>query len=486
MSTRLKVFSGFRWTASARLASQVVSWAITLLVVRILTPADYGLLAMATAFLFFLQTFSELGLGSALVQKAELDGKLLRQAFGVILIVNFSLASLLALAAPLIAGFYGEPRVTLIVQVLSLQFVLSAFSVIPNVQLLRRMEFRNRSLLELSGTILSSICTLALALSGAGVWSLVIGSFVGQIWNTVGINVLSPFFQRPDFSLKGMRSLLSFGGNMTIAAVFGVFFQQSDTLIGARMLGNEIFGYYSVGGNLAAMPAQKISGLINGVAFPAFSSIQSDINKVGQAVLLGIRVLGFFAFPIMWGMSSIAPEIVEVVLGPKWSLSIVPLQLLTLIVPLRIFGNFVAMAVQGMGRADILLRNATWAALVGPSLLFCGVSLAGLNGLSMAWLAISPTVFISSLHRSLPAVGLLKKQLFSALSMSAGAGAFMYAAVASTRHYFASDLSGITRMCVLIAVGALAYCTVSLGLNRKGAAEVLDIVLSVARPKRAK
>jgi len=107
MSLRSQALSGFRWTASVRLLSQVITWAITLIVIRLLTPADYGLLAMATVFVSFLAMFSEMGLGAAVVQKADVDVTLLRRVFGVVLVIHFTLAALLFLSAPLIAAFYA-------------------------------------------------------------------------------------------------------------------------------------------------------------------------------------------------------------------------------------------------------------------------------------------------------------------------------------------------------------------------------------------
>lgn len=485
MTLRAKALSGFRWTASVRLVGQAISWAITLLVVRILTPADYGLLAMATAFILFFQMFSELGLGPALVQKPDLTVDIMKQAFGIVVAINLGLAMILVLAAPLIAAFYGEPRVTLLIRILSLQFLLASLNVIPSVQLMRRMEYRNRSLLDLAETILASFTTLGVAWAGGGVWSLVAGSFVGQILHTVGINWLSPFLHLPSFSLKGMRSLLTFGGNMTLAGVIGMFCAQSDTFIGARILGNELYGFYSVGVNLASLPSQKLNGLVNSVAFPAFSSIQNDLAKVSQYVLQGIRVLGCFAFPLLWGMSSIAPEIVEVILGPKWMTSILPLQVLALVVPFRILANFVGTATQGLGRTDLTLRNTLRALLVGPPLLFAGTHLGGLTGLSLVSLIIAPAVYLPFYVSCAPVLGLRPRQFFRALSSSAGAALIMYVAVFAARHMIGDGLHGVVRMCILIAVGALTYVVSSYAIDRKGALQVLDVVRSIVLTKRA-
>jgi O-antigen/teichoic acid export membrane protein len=440
---------------------------------------------MATVFVTFVAVFSEVGLGAAVVQKADVDERLLRRVFGVILVIHFSLAALLALAAPLIAAFYAEPRVVAVIRVLSLQFVLAAFAVVPDAQLQRRMEFRNRSLLDLTGAIVGSFTTLAMAFAGAGVWALVAGSLLSQIWKTIGINWLSPFLRRPDFSVKGMRSLFTFGAHITVAGVFGMFFSQIDIIICAKVLGNETLGFYSVAVHLASLPSQKISALVNQVAFPAFSNMQHDVRKVGENVLLGIRILSFFAFPVSWGMSSIAPEIVEVILGPKWTLSAVPLQVLALIIPVRIIANFVGIAVQGLGRPDIVLRNTIWAAIVGPPLLLAGAYSGGLIGLSLAWLVVSPFLFLLVVMRSAPVIGLRSRQVFSAMIPAAGAGLIMYGAVIAARYILTDGQGGALRMCVLIAVGALAYCAVSFGLNRKGTLVVLEMVRSIAMPKRA-
>lgn len=486
MNLRSQALSGFRWTASVRLASQVLTWAITLVVIRLLTPADYGLLAMATVFVAFLAMFSEFGLGAAVVQKADVDEILLRRIFGVILIIHFSLAALLMLSAPLIGAFYDEPRVIPVIRVLSLQFVLAGFAVIPDAQLQRRMEFRNRSLLDLSGAIVASFTTLAMAFSGAGVWALVAGSILSQVWKTIGINWLSPFRHWPDFSVKGLRSLLRFGGHISAAQVFWMFYSQVDMLICAKLLGKEVLGFYSVAMHLASLPSQRISGLVNQVAFPTFSRMQHDLPKVGANVLLGVRILSFFAFPVLWGMSSIAPEMVEVMLGAKWATSVVPLQVLALIIPLRLVANFVQVAIQGVGRSDVVLRNAIWASLIAPVAFFIGANWGGLLGLSLAWLVVSPLVVVQGMMRGLPVLGLRLGGLVISMMPAAGAGLIMYGAVTATRHLLLVEQGGVLRLCVLIAVGALAYCAVSLGLNRKGAKEVIEMLRSIVTTKRQK
>lgn len=464
--------------------SQVITWSITLVVIRLLTPADYGLLAMAMVFVSFLAMFSELGLGAAVVQKGELDEPLLRRVFGVILVIHFSLAALLALSAPLIANFYSEPRVVPVIRVLALQFVLAAFAVLPDAQLQRRMEFRNRSLLDLSGSIVASLTTLSIAFGGGGVWALVVGSILRQAWKTVGINWLSPFRHWPVFSVTGLKSLLRFGGHFSAAQVLWMLFSQADILICAKILGNQVLGFYSVAMHLASLPNQRISGLVNQVAFPAFSSMQHDIHRIGKNVLSGVRILSFVAFITLWGVSSVAPEIIKLVLGEKWISSSLTLQVLALVMPLRMVGNFVATAVQGVGRSDVPLRNAMWSLLIGPILFFVGAYWWGLLGLSLAWLLVSPLLFLQGALRGSPTLGLRWTQLVVAMWRPALAGGFMYATVAVVREVIPLEISLPLRLFVFVISGALGYFGISYLLNRQGIQEVFSMFKGIVTAKR--
>ena len=484
MSLRARVLTGIRWTATARLLSQVVAWAVTLVVIRILSPEDYGLVAMCMVFVAFVTMFSQFGLGAALVQVPELDETLLRQVFGAILAINLSLAALLALAAPLIGAFYDEPRVVPLLRALSLQFVFAAFWTIPDAQLQRRMEFRNRSLLELSSAILSSLTTLGLALAGAGAWSLIIGSLASQLWNTIGIQRLSPFLHRPDFSFGRVRRLLSHGGQSTLANVFATIYSQMDILICAKLLGKEIVGFYSVAMHVASMPVHRLSVIVNQVAFPAFSSIQHDLRDVAEKSLLGVRLLSFLTLPVMWGISSVAPEFVEVIFGSKWAPAVLPLQVLAFVLPMRMVLVFLASAVSGLGRFDIFLQNSVWTLAVGSSLFFAGTYWGGLTGLSVAWLFVPLTVAGPALARVAPAIGLRFMEILSAIGRPAAAGLVMYCVVIAARQLMADGPAPVLRLVALVAAGAIAYCAASFVLNRNGTLEFVGMMRSVVKPTR--
>lgn len=480
MTFRGQVLSGIRWTAGARFSAQLGTWAITLIVIRILSPSDYGLLAMATMFITFVSIFGELGLGSAIVQREEIDTPTLQAIFGIVLVVHFALAVLLIACASLISEFFSEPRLIPVLQVLSLQFLLAAFVVIPDAVLQRRMKFKGRSLVDLVAVLIGSTSTLLLALGGWGVWALVTGTLVMQVIKTVGLNILMPFGLWPTLSLRGTRPLLRFGGELTLTQILWVAFTQSDALICGRLLGKEALGIYSVALHLASLPIQRIAGIVNQVAFPAFARLQGNLEQTATAVWSGVSVLSFAAFPVLWGISSIAPEIVDIVLGPKWQPAALPLQILGIIMPLRVVGYFLPNAIQGVGRSDILLRNSLWALVIVLPLLFVGASRWGVFGLCLAWLVASPLLFLQSMHRTLPVLGMRLGHLMTAIAPAAVAGVLMYVAVFCAREIVSDESSGAVRLLVLIVVGAVTYAAASWWFNRQGVERFIDLVRALA------
>lgn len=475
---RAQIFTAIRWTVGARMLSQLITWAITLVVIRLLTPADYGLLAMATIFLGFLVMVADAGIGPALVQKPELSERELRRAFGIALALHLVLAVALAIAAPLIARFFEEPRLVLIVRVLSVQLVMGAFAVIPNAVLQRQLEFRKRSLLDLAATVTGSLITLTLALDGGGVWALVFGSITSQALKTVGINFIARCLKWPDLSLVGTRSLLTSGSQVTLSQVIWSFFVQADVFIAGKWLGKEALGYYSVSMHLASLPNQRISALINQVAFPAFSRIQHDVPRVAANTLLGVRILSLVAFPVLWGVSSVAPEIVKALLGPKWTEAILPLQILALVMPLRMIASFVSNPIQGLGRFDVGLANIVVAFFVMVTAFFVGVQW-GLVGLCLAWLICTPLVFLANMRQNMRVLEVPMRSLFTSMAWPTVAASVMYGTVAWCRATVLTHVTDLTRLALLILAGVLTYFVMTLLLNRQGLTEALALLRGI-------
>ncbi len=474
MSLRSKVLSGLFWTGGGRILSQLFTWAITIVVMRLLSPGDYGLLAMATVFMSILVLIAEAGLGAALVQTLQVDESKLRRIFGATIMINGALFVLQFATAPLIAGFFEEDRLVAVLRVLALQLLLMIFSVIPRAMLSRALNFKSQSFIGLAGAVCGSLSTLALAISGYGVWALVWGSLITALCHTVAINLMAPFWRWPDFSLKGMRSLLMFGGQLTASRLLWSFYSQADILVAGKLLGKELLGFYSIAIHLASLPVQRISSVFNQVAFPAFAQAQNKPETVPIYLLKGIRTLSFLSFPVLWGMSAVAPEIVMVLLGPKWSAAITPLKLLPLVMPITMLSPFLNTAFQGIGRGGIVLMNVLTACAIMPIAFWLGAKW-GLIGLCIAWLIGFPLVFAMNLQRMLPLVGLTLPTVLKAIALPAFASVGMYGCVSIMRPLFAAGLSVPMLMAALIASGVAGYLIITLAINREGVREMVDL-----------
>jgi teichuronic acid exporter len=473
--------TGMFWTGGARVVSQAWTWVITIVVIRLLAPSDYGLLAMATVFTAFFALVSEAGLGAALVQAPRLDETTLRRVFGAIIVIDCALFALQVAVAPLAAALFGEERLVAIIRVLALQYLIMIFSAIPGNLLVRELDFKRASVMATVASICGSLASLVLAYAGYGVWALVISSLVVVGCQAIGLNIICPCRRKPEFSLSGMRELLRTGTQLTASRVLWFVYSQADVVIAGRVLGKDLLGFYSVSLHLASLPVQRLSALLNQIAYPAFAEAQRDPRSVPFYMLKTIRILSMLSFPVLWGISSVAPEIVALLLGgDKWQPAVRPLQILPLIMPITLMGHFLNTAFQGIGHSKVAFTNALAASIILPVAFYAGVQW-GLVGLSVSWVAGYVLVVSIQLTRMLPIVHLRIWDVASAAVKPAIAAATMYAAVSAVRHLVSGVMSTAWVGAVLVTAGALTYIAVSLLMNGAVVREIVDLV----RPRRS-
>lgn len=454
MSIERQAAAGLKWNSIAKLLGQAVSWVVTLAVFRLLSPDDYGLLALSTVLLSIVGSVAELGLGSSLVQAATIERRDLARIGGALAVLNAGSALVVALGAPLFADALGDERLTAVLRWLSLQFVLSAFEAVPYSLAYRSMDYKRLAMVELATTLVSAVTTLLLALSGAGVWALVFGTLTGALART-SLYVWVSGFVWPSFDLRGIGPHVRFGGTVTLTKLLWQVTAQADILIAGRLFAHEVVGLYSVSMHLATLPMSKVMSVINQVAFPAVARLQDQPPRLRQRMLDGLRLLALAAVPAMWGVSSVAAEFVDVVLGDNWHPAILALQLVSFATPLRMLQMVLATALMGVGRTDLELRNTTIGAIVLPIAFLVGARF-GLIGLASSWLLAVPVLLALNLPRTLPALGLSFADLASAVRVPVLAGAAMYVAVTAMRGLL-GDAEELARLPVLIAVGVIVY-----------------------------
>ena len=476
MDLKRSVVSGLSWSLGMRFLGQAVTWGVTLVVIRLLSPADYGLMELAAVFVSFLGMIGELGLGAAVVHRRELREEDLRAIFGLIILVSLLLCLMLSGVAPFIARFYGKEQLTGIIRTLSLLFLLSGLSTVPQSLLMRDLEYRKIAIVSFVSALFGSLTMLALAINDAKVWALVGGALAIRVATLVGTHWARPFLHWPRFAFKGFWSIFVFSGNVTLARILWYMYSfAAASLIIGKVLGAETLGVYGIALFLACLPMEKVSGSLNEVAFPAFSSIQNNPELAGAHFLKATRIISFIAVPIFFGISSVGPEIITIFLGERWVGAIVPMQIIALAVPLRMVRNIMMPALLGLGQAKVNLVNET-IAVVLMSGAFYVATLWGLIGVSSVWILVFPLVFVLNLSQTAKALHINPLDIFRGMARSVFAGFLMLISIHLLRDILPVDMNDIMRLLLFVAMGALVYLGITMLINRKGLEEIVGLV----------
>ncbi|MDZ4313861.1 MAG: lipopolysaccharide biosynthesis protein [Azonexus sp.] len=474
MSIKIKVLTGLKWTAAGRIASQAINWTITIYVMRLVAPEDYGLMALAVVFSVIFSVLSEIGLGSALVQSKDISGSRIQQVFGIGILSNTVVFGIMFfLVAQLASDFFNDPRLQLVIQVISIQFLPAAFAIVPSALMTRNMAFRERSIVEFLSNLGAALVTFLLAWLGYGVFALAWGFVTGSAIRATGLIALSPPIGWPKFNFKGCSEILRFGSNVAGMQFIWTLYSQADALIVGKILGKYSLGVYSVSMDLAALPGNRISAILNQVTFPAFSHLHREGKEIGPFLQKGFRYLSIVSFPIMWGMSSVSQEIVNVLLGEKWIDAIIPLTVLCLIMPFRILLPLIDSGLHAVGRADKSFHNICIIATIMTITFVVGCQY-GLIGLVLGWLIIYPIIFLIIMKKSCVFFGLTLTGGLSSVVRPAIIGAVMYGSVFIMRDEIL--FSPVLNMAILIAIGAFVYLILSFMFNRKALVEIFALL----------
>jgi len=394
-----KILTGARWATVLRLAAQVFSWLSTIIVVRFISPEDYGLNSMLASPLLLMMLLSTLGLDAALVQAKNIKTDELQSIFGWLLILNGILFLCYFFGGAVLASYFNEPRLDLLAKALAFIFLLVPFRVVPNALLDRQLDFKLRAQLEITATVAAAAVTLALAYSGAGVWALVTGVIVSKLLLSILLMIFMPWFIVPKFNLATTGRMLSTGGIITLGGAFLLLSDMLITLVAGPKLGSALLGVFAVGAQFASLPLAKGMPIINQTMLPAFARFQEHRSSATYYLekLLGVSSLAFV--PMMTGMACMADTLVLTVLGAKWAPSIFPLVMMSLGMIFRMNNLLLKTAMTSMGRADLSLRSN----FLQPVLLLPMTVYAieyGVIGLAVAWVATELLVMLVTVQLS--------------------------------------------------------------------------------------
>ena len=457
---------GIAWLGGVKWIVQLLTWGTTIIVARILTPEDYGLLTMGAVLLAFITLLSESGLGITVVTVRDISAEQIAQINGAALLLGVSSFAAGSLAAFPVSWFYHAPALPPVIMALSSTLVISAFRTVPGALLQRDLRFPRLAAIDASQGLVQALTTVILAVAGFRYWSLVLGAIVGAAVGTAGAVLSRPYAIRwPRW--RTLRPVLPFTRNMVVGRVFWYTYQNSDFIVAGKRLGAQALGAYSYAWTLASMPVDKLSGLLSSVTPPIFAAVQDDLPALRRYFLTVTEGLAVFAFPLTLGIALVASDLVPVVFGSRWLFMIAPLQVLAAYATIRTITPTASQVLVVTGDTRFLMYMSGVAALALPAAFYLG-SRWGTIGIAIAWTVVHPLAVYfpvnARLFRRLElAIGSYLVALWPAVSGCLS----MAAAVAGARAIVPGATKGSIRLVVEVAAGAIAYCACLLLFHRR-------------------
>jgi O-antigen/teichoic acid export membrane protein len=463
------------WRSGGQIITQIVSWASTIAVMRILDPADYGLFAMSQVVLVFAQFLNGYGLTSALVQSPTLSNHQLRQALGLMLLLNGALCAVQFLCAPLVGGYYRQPIVADMLQVQAFTYLATPLIAIPEVLMARSMNFKKPALVGLVAAAAAALTALAGALLGWGVWTLVIAPMVGFYVRGIGYLIVTRFLPLPSLDFRGTGWMIAFGASLIGSQLFIMIQTQTDIIIGGRILDSHALGLYAEALFITQIFVGKFLPPLTDVAFPAFARMQGDRAMLNRAFSRASQLILLIACPLYLGMAVTAGPLVETLLGDKW-LPMAPLvSIIALCMPFYVLQQLLNPALNAIGRPGLIMRIAAYGAVIMPIAYLLCVR-AGAVGLAWAWAAGIPVLAIIGARIAGRAMGLGLRDFAAIMGPGLLAAIAMAFIVHGVDILIPDIMPAPLRLALLVLAGAAAYGTLLWLFARAMMRDVIDLL----------
>ena len=474
VSGTARIRSAVIWRSGSQMIGQLVMWSSTFLVLRLLTPGDYGLFAMTQVVVGLAQLMNGYSFASSLVQAETLDTKRAGQVFGMLIVMNGLIAVAQFVAAPYAGDYFHQPMLVAMLRVQCLLHLTTPFIIMPQALLSRAIDFRTQGRANLLAAAAGAITAPVCALAGLGVWTLVLAPLALFGTRALLLAVFGRWWIRPRFDWAGASAMMGFGGTVLISDILWFVQNQADVFIAGRRFDAHMLGLYSEGLFLTQILVNKFVPSLNEVAFPAYARMQADRSAVAWSFAKALSIIMLVSLPCYVGLAVVAGPLVLTVMGPKWAAAIPLVQLLAFAMPFVTLHVLYPPATNALGRPRIGATSSAAGAVLLPIGFAIGVHY-GPQGMAWAWVAVMPLLVLLSSSLSLPVIGLSWAKLGQAILPPFGAALAMGAIVYGLDRIL-PPMAPVLRLVTLIPVGVIAYAGFVALLARPIALQTLAMV----------
>lgn len=450
------IVEGVAWTGAASWVAQILTWLSTLLVVRILNPDDYGIVALAALYLGLATMLSEFGIGTAVITIRALPVRQISQLNSVALLVAVvALALSWALAIPM-ARFLDSPRLVTLIRVMSATLVVTALGSVPAAVLQKSLRFRFLAAAQIAQSLTGAAATLLLALLGGGYWALALGPLLGHVALSLFVVTGAPCgYSWPDW--HALRPALRFSRSVILERFCWYVYTGSDRLIIGKWIGETAVGLYSVAASFGMMAVEKVAVLVLRVAPAVFSEVQTDPPALRRYLLSMTEGLAIVTFPISFGIAAVAGDTVRVLFGEQWVGAIPPLRFLAAFAAYHSVTVLISRVLAAIGDVRFLLHVGMLTLAAMPVSFMIGTRW-GLAGVAGVWLLVYPITQLPLFLRLFRRIDLRAGEYLRSLWPAASAALVMGLAVWLVRLWPpVAGLPVTARLALRVCIGATMY-----------------------------
>lgn len=446
---------GVAWTGAARWSTQVLSWAATFILARLLTPDDFGLVGLAAVYVGFVALVTEMGLGTAIVTFRDLTEHEIAQINGLALLVGLGgFLVTCAIAVP-VGLFFKSPHLPPVIVVTGVSFIVSSLKTVPIGVLQKELRFKLIAGIEAGQAVLLAVAQTAFALMGLRYWSLVLGELTALgIITAVIVAYRHRGFAAPN--LKALRRVTTFTSHLLVTRISWYTYSNADFVIVGRILGVAPLGIYKMAWGFSSAPMQKIVEIVTRVTPAVFSAVQSDLAALRRYVLMITEAMALLTLPASVGLALVADDFVRFALGSTWLGVIVPLRLLGGYVAMRTISTIPSQVLTIIGETRFTMKNGLFALVFMPSAFLVG-SHWGSAGVATAWIVAYPVIVAPVYIRLFRRIEMRLSSYLSAVGPSVSGTLAMAAAVLTLRLALPADLAPVARLASQIGCGGGAY-----------------------------
>lgn len=472
-SLKSKTVKGTVWSTLERFSVQGIQFIVMVIMARILTPEDYGLVGMLAIFIAVSQSLIDSGFSQALIRKldrSEVDNS---TVFYFNIAVGILLYFLLFISAPLIARFYNEPLLIPLTRVIGLSLIFNSLVVVQRALLTINLDFKTQAKASLVGVVISGAIGISLAYTGFGVWAIVWQQISNLTVITILLWILSRWKPILAYSWKSFRELFGFGSKLLASGLLDTLYRNMYLIVIGKVFRASDLGYYTRAHQFTDFASSNITGIFQRVTYPVLCTIQNDDQRLSDVYRRLLKTSAFIIFPLMMGMAAVAKPMILSFLTGKWLFSAVLVQILCFSMMWHPVHAINLNLLQVKGRSDLFLRLEIIKKILGVAMLCITLPL-GLVPMCWGMLANSLIALLINTHYTgkLIHLGFIRqmKDLMPTLLLSLATGGIVYLTI-STIH-----LNSWLTLSIGITEGIAIYTLAAKILQFKEFSELLSII----------